>query len=284
MVAVLGRGLVPPATPVLRADDLGVVRGEAVFETLHLRGGRPWLLDEHLARLAESAARMELELPDRAELVDLVTTACGAWPAQQEGALRLVCTRGPEPLPDSAPPPAAPQAFVTISPVPRGVRVARVAGITVGTATLGVPATTRADAPWLLGGVKSVSYGVNMASQRWARRLGYDDMLWTSSDGYALEGPTASLVWLDGDTLCTVPAAHTGILPGTTAAWLLRHASDLGWSAEERMVRPERLATAGGVWLLSSVRGPAPVRELDGAALTRSPQERVLRDLLGYPG
>jgi 4-amino-4-deoxychorismate lyase len=123
-----------------------------------------------------------------------------------------------------------------------------------------------------------------MASQRWARRIGYDDMLWVSSDGYALEGPTSTLVWLDGDTLCTVPAAHTGILPGTTAAWLLSHAGDLGWRSEERMIRPEQLATASGVWFLSSVRGPAPVRELDGVALARSDRERVLRDLLGYPG
>ena len=33
--------LVDPTTPVLRADDLGVARGESVFETLRLAGGRP---------------------------------------------------------------------------------------------------------------------------------------------------------------------------------------------------------------------------------------------------
>ena len=32
--------LVDPATPVLRADDLGVARGESVFETLRVAGGR----------------------------------------------------------------------------------------------------------------------------------------------------------------------------------------------------------------------------------------------------
>ena len=73
------------------------------------------------------------------------------------------------------------------------------------------------------------------------RRAGVDDVLWVSSDGYALEGPTANVVWLTGDTLCTVPAASTGILPGTTAAWLLAHAAELGLSAAERMVTPAEL-------------------------------------------
>ena len=49
VVAVLGRGVVPADTPILRADDLGALRGDGIFETMHVRGGRPWLLDEHLA-------------------------------------------------------------------------------------------------------------------------------------------------------------------------------------------------------------------------------------------
>src|SRR3712207_6989872 len=51
--------------------------------------------------------------------------------------------------------------------------------------------------------------------------------------GYALEAPTANLVWLDAGVLCTVPAARTGILPGVTVAWLLRHAAGLGFDRSE---------------------------------------------------
>ena len=52
IVAVLGRGVVPADEPVLRADDRGAVHGDGLFETMHVRDGRPWLVDEHLARLA----------------------------------------------------------------------------------------------------------------------------------------------------------------------------------------------------------------------------------------
>ncbi|HEY2790788.1 MAG TPA: aminotransferase IV, partial [Micromonosporaceae bacterium] len=54
-VAVLGRGLVPTDTPILRADDLGALRGDGIFETIHVRDGRTWQFDEHMARMARSA-------------------------------------------------------------------------------------------------------------------------------------------------------------------------------------------------------------------------------------
>lgn len=275
VVAVLGQGVVPGDTPILRADDLGVLRGDGVFETMNVRAGSPWLFDAHLARMFRSAGRVDLPLPPRDMLAELAAQACAAWPAEVEGALRLVCTRGPE---DGGPV----TCYATIAPVGPGTVRARRDGIRVATAALGFAADVRSDAPWLLGGVKTLSYAVNMASQRWATGRGMHDVLWLSSDGYALEAPTSTLVWLSGTELCTVPTS-AGILPGTTARYLLDHAGELGWHAGERMVRPAELASADGVWLTSSVRGLAAIRELDGTALPVSPHTTRIRDLLGYP-
>ncbi|PWU47120.1 aminotransferase IV, partial [Micromonospora sp. S4605] len=263
-IAVLGRGLVPAGEPVLRGDDLGVLRGDGLFETMHLRGGRPWLRDEHLARMACAAAAVELTLPPAEALVELLDAICAGWPAEVEGALRLVCTRGPE---DGGPP----TVYATLAEVPAAAKAARRDGISVATLPLGVPAVARTGLDWLPAGIKSTSYAVSTAARRWARRAGVDDVLWVSSDGYALEGPTANVVWLAGDTLCTVPAADTGILPGTTAAWLLGHAHELGLAAAERLATPAELATADGVWFTSSVRGLTRLRTLDDTDLPDSP-------------
>jgi len=275
VVAVLGRGVVPAETPILRADDLGALRGDGIFETMHLRAGRPWLLDEHLARLARSAARLELAVPPRAALVELVEQAAGAWGAEAEGGLRLVCTRGPE---DGGPVTVFATAF-GISPV---TLRARREGVAVVTAPLGFAVDARSAAPWLLGGAKTVSYAVNMASLRWAAAQGAEEVLWLSSEGYALEAPTATLVWLADETLWTVPPEQTGILAGTTARWLLNHAASLGFRAAERLVRPDELADADGVWLVSSVRGAAEVRSLDGVARKPAAHTGALLDLLGF--
>jgi 4-amino-4-deoxychorismate lyase len=277
VVAVLGRGVVPAEAPILLADDLGALRGDGIFETMHVRGGRAWLVDEHLSRMARSAALMELALPPRDELIDLTDQALARWPAGDEGALRLVCTRGPE---GSL---GATTVFATISGVTAGMVRSRREGLAVLTASLGITAGSRRTAPWLLGGAKTLSYAVNMASQRWAQSLGGDDVLWVSADGFALEAPTSTLVWLDGTTLNTVPVEPTGILAGTTARWLLDHADALGCTTGEHMVTAAELPQTDGAWFTSSVRGVAAIRELDGKPMPYAPEiTGKIRELLGY--
>jgi 4-amino-4-deoxychorismate lyase len=276
VVALLGAGVIPADSPILRADDLGVVRGDGIFETMHVRDGQAWMLTEHLARMAGSAARLELALPDASVLADLVGQALAAWSVQGEAGLRIVCTRGIE---DGGPP----TVFATLFPLPESMLRARRDGVAVATATLGLPVDLRPETPWLLGGAKTVSYAVNMASLRWAKSVGAEDVLWVSSDGYALEAPTSTLVWVEGETLCTVPAQRTGILAGTTAAYLFAHAEELGLRTDERLITPAGLSDTRGAWFTSSVRGLAAIRSLDGSPLPYSAEltERI-RVLLGF--
>lgn len=275
VLAVLGRGVIPADTPFLKADDLGLARGDGIFETMNVRGRQPWLLDDHLARLRASAASLGLVLPAADELVELVEQACAAWPADQEGAIKLVCTRGSESV-------GVPTVFAFVTPVPPRFLAARDNGVSIKTLCLGYPAEARKATPWLLAGAKTLSYAVNMASQRFAQANGADDALWVSTDGWALEAPTSSLVWRAGDELLTVPPRVTGILPGITARYALDHAKELGLIAAERMVKPTELHEADGVWLLSSVRGIAPINSIDGVSLRAGDDTPRLRALLGF--
>ena len=63
LVALLDGTLVDPTEPLLRPDDLGVLRGEGVFETTLVVDGQPRDLDEHLTRLALSAEMTGLVVP-----------------------------------------------------------------------------------------------------------------------------------------------------------------------------------------------------------------------------
>jgi 4-amino-4-deoxychorismate lyase len=247
----------------LTPTDRGLLYGEGVFETLHLRPDGPWLLEAHLDRLAASAALVGLEPPARAELATLAAKGAEAWP-EGDGALRLVVTPG--------------TVFATVSAVPPAIRRERREGIRVITAGLGV----QRRPPWSLAAAKTLSYAENLAAKRWATRQGADDLLWLAADGSALEAPTASLVWLTGETLCTVPPALTGILPGITAAHLLARAGELGLRGKERMIDADGLAGADAIWLASSLRGLAEARTLDGAARAASPWTPRLLDLLGF--
>ena len=248
---------------MLRADDLGVARGEAVFETLRIASGRPAFLDLHLARFQRSADRLAIPLPGGwPELAALVTTEYG----EPDGVLRLTCSKGV--------PGGEPVGFALAGPLPAATLHGRDHGVSAVTLTLGVPAGLRSDAPWLLGGVKSTSYAVNMASLRAAEDAGAQDAIWTSSDGEVLEAPTATVAWVRDGVLVSPPADQTGTLPGTTA-----HVA-LGLSpvpVEVRRGSVAELAGADEVMLLSSVRGVAPVVRLDGRSLPVGPVTQALR-------
>lgn len=247
--------IVIPGSGQLTPTDRGLLYGEGVFETVHVRATGPWLLDAHLARLERSAAALGIDVPPEvARLADGV--------AHDDGALRLVVTPS--------------TSFATLSPVPESIRRERRYGIRLITHEVG---TERP--PWSLSAAKTLSYAENLAAKRWAARQGADDLLWLAG-GWALEGPTASLVWLAGDTLCTVPAGPTGILPGTTAAHLLERAAEAGLRAEERMITAADLPGVDAIWLASSLRGLAEARSLDGRPRAASPWTPRLLALLGF--
>ena len=137
----------------------------------------------------------------------------------------------------------------------------------VVTLSTGRPSDAFEQAPWLLGGVKTLSYVVNVAAAREARRRGADDAIFVTTDGFALDGPTSGLVVAHGGVLRSAPTGATGILASLTVEAVMAGAPAQGMQARWELVAVEELATADGVWLVSSSRGPCPVVELDGRPL-----------------
>jgi 4-amino-4-deoxychorismate lyase len=263
---------VPADEPVVTALDQGLVRGDGVFESVAVIGGTAPHQAAHLARLARSAALLQLTDPGTDVWRALLDAAVGDWPADVEGVLRLFLTRG-------AGGGAPETALALLAAVPAETVRQRTEGISVLSLGLGVPADFRAGAPWLLGGAKTLSYAVNMAAQRHAAALGADDVVFTSLEGQLLEGPTSTVVWATGGTLHT-PPLETGILAGPTAARLVARAADDGWPTATSRGTVVDLHAADAVWLLSGVRGAATVHTLDGVARGDAGLSGRVRELL----
>jgi 4-amino-4-deoxychorismate lyase len=128
---------------------------------------------------------------------------------------------------------------------------------------LGLDPRVRAGAPWLLGGVKSTSYAVNMAAEAEARRRNADDAVFLGVGGIVLEGPVTNVWWRVARDLFT-PALELGILAGLTRATLLESAAELGYDVHEGAYPVEELAAADEAFTSSSVREVMPAIELDG--------------------
>ena len=251
-VAAAGAAVVDGDRPALDPLDLALVRGEAVFETVRVHRGRPFRLGAHLDRLAASAAALDLALPEGLEeLAGRAVAAAG----ERDAMLRLVCTRGPEQA-------AAPAAFAICSELPADYEQERRRGLRLVLLTMACDPLVRAASPWLLPGVKSTSYAVNMAAQRAARARGADDAVFVGLGGELLEAPTASLWWRSGDTLST-PSLQLGILAGITRAALLELAPGLGFRVLEGVFTAEDLLGADEAFLSSSTREVMPVVEVD---------------------
>ncbi|MGY1718498.1 aminotransferase class IV [Blastococcus sp. SYSU DS0552] len=263
---------VPADQPVVTAFDLGLARGDGVFESVLVVGGSTPHLPAHLARLARSAGLLGLPHPGDTAWRELVAVVLAGWPADVEGVCRLLLTRG---LGDGAPP----TALALLAPVPAETVRQRREGISVVTLGLGVPADFRAGAPWLLGGAKTLSYAVNMAAQRHAHDLGADDVVLTSLEGRLLEGPTSTVVWAAAGTLHT-PPVDSGILAGTTQARLFDAARAAGWPTASTPGTVEDLHSADAVWLLSGVRGAVTVHTVDGAPRGDAGLSPRIRELL----
>ncbi len=231
--------------PQLLVTAQGVTRGDGIFESMLYTNQAVRKFEAHLARLATSAEVADLIIPDARSWFAAVDTAVADFDATggaEEAVVKLVAARGEH---DSDPA----ICWVTVTPA---------------------PAKLAERAPWLMMGAKTLSYSINMAALRYARKHGAHDVIFTSADGIILEAPTSTVLVAqrDGETKrLLTPMLETGILPGTTQSAIFDAAAQDGWELGYGPLRPEDLYQADGVFLVSSIRLLTPVRTIDAKPL-----------------
>jgi len=277
------------SNPQLLVTDLGVTRGDGVFETMLAVGGEVRKMQAHLDRLGSSAEALDLDIPGQDAWRRAIAAAVArhrsenppANPATDELVVKLVVSRGVEGAP-------APTAWVQASPAGAAGRRQRETGIDVIFLDRGYDSDVAERAPWLLLGAKTLSYAVNMAALRYAHKQGADDVIFLSSDGRVLEGPTSTVLLAHVEESGTgtqvkrliTPRLDSGILPGTSQGALFTAAKEAGWELGYGPLEPQDLLDADAVWLISSVRLLAPVNTIDGKQIgTPSLQKELTAEL-----
>ena len=252
--------------PHISVLDLGVTRGDGIFEVLGVIDGRPHAVEAHQRRLAKSAAMLDLAPLDLAAIEAAIHKAIELSEPVPEKLVKVVVTRGIE---------GDDVATCWVVAMPSGgFESQRTEGMNVAILDRGYPHDIAARAPWLLAGAKTLSYAVNKAVLREAARRGADDVLFVSSDGYVLEGPSSTLIAKFGTRIWT-PSTALGILPGTTQDSVFKYLDSRGFATAQGIFRREQLLEADALWLTSSVRLLAPIRKLDDDVI---PVDRELTD------
>ena len=255
---------VDASAPQVNLMDLGLTRGDGVFETISVVDGHPQALEPHLQRLAHSAALLDLPEPEldvwrRAVLAGVERYRLENDSQLEHGTARelyakLILTRGVEGT-------RQPSGWVFVDEAEDFSAARR--GIRVVTLDRGYRHDVAETSPWLLQGAKTLSYAANRAALREAARRDANDVVFVSSDGFALEGPTSNVIVRNGNTVRT-PQTDQGILAGTTQASVFAFFEQRGFATSYERIAADELRSADALWLVSSVRQAAPVTDLDG--------------------
>lgn len=232
--------------------DHGLTVGDGVFETMKVIDGTPFALGRHLARLARSAALLDLPAPGEDDLRLAMRELLDASGAR-DARLRITVTGGVGP-PGSARGEARPTVLVVLSPL---------APVPPTAAVVTVPWRRNEHSP--LVGAKCTSYAENVVALAAAHRQGAAEALFANTSGSLCEGTGTNVFVGLGGRLLTPPLS-AGPLAGVTRELVLEITD-----AVEEDVPMSVLADADEVFLTSSTRDVQPVSTIDGRPLRSAP-------------
>jgi branched-chain amino acid aminotransferase len=240
------------------ALDHGLTVGDGVFETCKVLDGVPFALTRHLARLARSAARLGLDVPDddevRAAVAETLATHARSSGPLPRGRLRITLTGGPGPLGSDRAPDTR---TLVVAVAPSSPWPARISVATV---------------PWTrnersaVAGAKTTSYADNVVALVEAHRQGAHEAIFANTRGELCEG-TGSNIFVAVDGVLATPPLTSGCLAGVSRELLLEWAAKDGLPVEERDLPLTVLESAQDVVLTSSTRDVQRVNTVDGRSL-----------------
>jgi branched-chain amino acid aminotransferase len=262
-----------PEAALVPVYDRGFLYGDSVFETLRTYGGRPFAVDEHMARLARSAERVFIPLPISASALAAEVMAAARAAENVESYIRIMVTRGTGPLgldPDTA---EKPNRVVFIEPLV----TPSVETYERGIAVILVRAARATDAT-SAAGAKVANYLVSLLALREARLRGAAEALIVDARGCVLEGTTSNVFVIRGGQLVT-PPEHAGILAGITRGFLLSAAADLGIPVDVRDLAAGEVFEADEIFISSSIREVLAVVRVESRGIGTGTPGPVTRTL-----
>jgi D-alanine transaminase len=235
-------------------DDRAFLFGDGIYEVVRSYGGVFFGLEEHLARLARSAAAVEIRLPfSEAEFAALVRQL--RKKSEIEDAMVYIqVSRGTEPRRHIFDLNLKPHVLIVVRHVPP---------IPERYWSDGITAITVPDIRWGMCYVKATSLLPNVLAGHRARQAGVDEAIFVRDDGTVTEA-YASNVFLVRDGAVLTHPADNRILGGITRGFVLDLCPVLDIPCREVMFSREEMYTAEEVFLTNSVHEVRAVVEIDG--------------------
>ncbi|MCS6798146.1 MAG: aminotransferase class IV [Myxococcota bacterium] len=265
--------------PVERARlpllDRGVLYGDGVFEVVRTYGGRPFALDEHLARLERSASRIGIALPATAADIDAVVERLLREAGAGDAYVRIIVTRGEGPIGYDPSAARDPRLVVLVAPLPP-----LPAGLHENGAEVRLVPCSRPTDEARAAGAKVSDYLANLLALAEARRAGAYEAVLVGPAGEVLEGASSNVFVVDEQGRLRTPPTSARILAGITRAHVLEVARAARLVVEQRVLFPPDLYGAREAFITSTLREVVPVVRVDGWTVGDGRPGPVTRALL----
>ena len=278
MIAYVDGKWTPAEEARISVLDHGLLYGDGVFEGIRVYGGVPFLLDEHLDRLAASARAIVLELPAGREEIAALCREAAQRAELDDGYLRLVVTRGAGALGVSPHTCARASLIVIAAPLTLYPAERYRDGVRLVTSSL-----RRSASDALPPQIKSLNYLTSVLASIEARRQGADEAVLLNAQGLIAECTADNLFLVSGGRVLT-PAVASGALAGITRALVSRLLNEQGIECVESPLTPADAWTADELFLTGTGAEIVPVCEIDGRPLplARPVTERVRAAFAAY--
>lgn len=254
MQVYLNGEFIPAESAVVPVEDRGFVFADGVYEVARIYDGRMFKMPEHLRRLADGLAAIDIECPELEGLPAIAERLMDENGLRSGGAtVYIQVTRGVAPRKHAFPPGVKPTVYVAVKPY---------TDAPLEYWTDGIAAIRYPDIRWARCDIKSVALLANVLLRQEAADRGADEALLVR-DGLLLEGSSSSVFLCVGGTLVTPPNDHR-ILPGTSRDAVLELAA--GWLPSQICpLEAREIESCDELWVASAGRGVLPVTRVDGA-------------------
>jgi len=255
MIVYLNGGFTDHANAKVSVDDRGFLFADGIYEVIRAYGGRPFLADDHYARMRRGleAIRLPSATADGiAAVADRLLEENGL--AAADATIYIQVTRGAAPRRHSFPDPGTPPTvYIATRNTPRPAH---------DSFALGVAAITVPDIRWGRCDIKSVALLPNVLANQQAKEAGAFEAIFVK-DGVLIEGSHSNLLGVIDGEIITFPECNY-ILGGITRRFVLDLAREIGIPVREGPLFADRFDDIDELFLSGTTTEVMPITRLDG--------------------
>jgi branched-chain amino acid aminotransferase len=238
--------------------DHGLLYGDGVFEGIRSYNRRVFRLSKHTDRLYEGARYIRLDMQmEKKVLEDRIIEALKVNDLS-DAYIRVVVTRGEGDLGLDPRKCAKPTIFIIADKIKLYPEELYIKGMPI------TIAGTRRNHPASIDPrIKSLNYLNNILARIEAIDAGVEEALMLSIDGNVVEC-TGDNIFAVKDGKLMTPPSEMGALKGVTQEAVIEIASEMGLSAEYRVMTPEDVLSSDECFLTGTAAEIIPVVKIDG--------------------